>query len=33
MMRPKPDLTQADIGELIVVSNKYDLRHDLHAAM
>jgi hypothetical protein len=31
MMRPKPDLTHADIDELIVVSNKYDLRHDLHA--
>jgi len=31
MMRPKPDLTQADIGELTVVSNQCDLRHDLHA--
>ncbi len=31
MMRPKPDLTPADIGELSVVSNQYDLRHDLHA--
>jgi len=31
MMRPKPDLTQADIDELIVVSNQCDLRHDLHA--
>ena len=31
MMRPKPDLTPADIDELIVVSNQCDLRHDLHA--
>ena len=31
MMRPNPDLTQADIGELSAVSNQYDLRHDLHA--
>ncbi len=31
MMRSNPDLTQADIGELIVVSNQCDLRHDLHA--
>ncbi|MEA1908056.1 MAG: hypothetical protein U9N43_03385 [Euryarchaeota archaeon] len=31
MMRSKPDLTQADISELIVVSNQCDLRHDLHA--
>jgi len=31
MIRSKPDLTQADIGELIVVSNQCDLRHDLHA--
>ena len=32
-MRPKPALTPADvdIDELTVVSNKYDLRHDLHA--
>ena len=31
MMRPKPDLTHADIGELSVVSNQCDLRQDLHA--
>jgi hypothetical protein len=31
MIRSNPDLTQADIGELIVVSNQCDLRHDLHA--
>nr|QNT35485.1 hypothetical protein ICMCNNFD_00002 [uncultured Methanosarcinales archaeon] len=31
MMLPKPDLTQADIDELSIVSNQYDLRHDLHA--
>jgi hypothetical protein len=31
MMRPKPDLTQADIDELSIVSNQCDLRHDLHA--
>jgi len=31
MMQSKPDLTQADIGELIAVSNQCDLRHDLHA--
>ncbi|MCD6207564.1 MAG: hypothetical protein J7J06_06170 [Methanosarcinales archaeon] len=31
MMRPKPDLTPADIDELSVVSNQCDLRHDLHA--
>ena len=31
MMRPKPDLTQADIDELNVVSNQCDLRHDLHS--
>ena len=31
MIQPKPDLTQADIGELIVFSNQCDLRHDLHA--
>jgi len=30
-MRPKPDLTPADIDELSVVSNQCDLRHDLHA--
>ncbi|HDN65352.1 MAG TPA: hypothetical protein ENF23_03505 [Methanosarcinales archaeon] len=31
MMQPKPDLTQADIDELSIVSNQYDLRQDLHA--
>jgi len=31
MMRPKPDLTRADIDELSIVSNQCDLRHDLHA--
>nr|QNO47655.1 hypothetical protein MPIGPLOG_00023 [Methanosarcinales archaeon ANME-2c ERB4] len=31
MMRPKPDLTRADIDELYVVSDQCDLRHDLHA--
>ncbi|MEA3324377.1 MAG: hypothetical protein U9Q37_04475, partial [Euryarchaeota archaeon] len=31
MMQPKPDLTRADIDELIIVSNQCDLRHDLHA--
>ncbi|PXF60989.1 MAG: hypothetical protein C4B59_06470 [Candidatus Methanogaster sp.] len=31
MMQPKPDLTQADIDELSIVSNQCDLRHDLHA--
>ena len=31
MMQPKPDLTRADIDELSIVSNQYDLRHDLHA--
>ena len=30
-MRPKPDLTRADIDELSIVSNQCDLRHDLHA--
>ena len=30
-MQPKPDLIQADIDELSVVSNQCDLRHDLHA--
>ena len=31
MMRPKPDLTQANIDEQSVVSNQCDLRHDLHS--
>jgi len=34
MMRPDPNLTPAnikDLSELIVYSNQYDLRHDLHA--
>lgn len=31
MMQPKPNLTPANIDELIVFSNPYDLRHDLHA--
>jgi len=31
MMRPKPDLTRADIDELSIVSNQCDLHHDLHA--
>ncbi len=31
MMRPDPNLTPANIKELSVYSNQYDLRHDLHA--
>jgi hypothetical protein len=31
MMQPNPNLIQANIDELIVVSNQNDLRHDLHA--
>ena len=31
MMRPDPNLTLANIKELSVFSNQYDLRHDLHA--
>jgi len=31
MMRPDPKLTLANIKELSVFSNQYDLRHDLHA--
>ncbi len=30
-MRPDPNLTLANIKELSVFSNQYDLRHDLHA--
>jgi hypothetical protein len=30
-MQPKPNLTPTDIDEMSVVSNQYDLRHDLHA--
>jgi len=30
-MRPDPNLTPANINELSVFSNQYDLRHDLHA--
>ena len=31
MMQPDPNLTPANINELSVFSNQYDLRHDLHA--
>ena len=31
MIQPDPNLTPANINELSVVSNQYDLRHDLHA--
>ena len=31
MMQPDPNLTPANIKELSVFSNQYDLRHDLHA--
>ena len=31
MMQPRPNLTPTNTDELSVVSNPYDLRHDLHA--
>ncbi|VVB88829.1 Uncharacterised protein [uncultured archaeon] len=33
MMKPEPSLTPAKTDDLIVFSNQYDLRHDMHAFM